>query len=158
MKTIFKYKKRIFYAILVVMWMIVIFGFSSQNGEESQGTSDKITDRIVNVIMQNFENYDYEDLKDTVSFIVRKLAHFTAYFIGGILIFGFFSTFDLKMKNIILLTVIFGALYAISDEVHQFFVAERAAQVRDVFIDSFGVVVATIIRSTIVKRAVGKSR
>lgn len=153
MKTVFEYKKRIFYAILVVIWMIVIFCFSSQNGEESQSTSDIITDKIVKVITQNSENYDSEKVKENVSFIVRKLAHFTVYFIGGILIFGFLSTFNIETKNIILLTIIFGALYAISDEVHQSFIAERSAQVRDVLIDSSGVITATIIRNIILKKS-----
>ena len=39
-KAICDNKKRIIYGIFVIAWMILIFSFSSQNGEESQKTSE----------------------------------------------------------------------------------------------------------------------
>lgn len=144
--------KRMIYMLLVVLWMIIIFGFSSQDGDKSQKTSNIITDSIVKLI-NNVSNDNVEkELQENVSFIVRKIAHFSAYLIGGILIFNLFNTFSLKIKYIIILTIIFGAVYAMSDEVHQYFVSDRSAQFRDVCIDTSGVAVATIIRYIMIKK------
>ena len=35
---------------LLLVWIIVIFSFSNQNGEESSGISDKVGARIVNLV------------------------------------------------------------------------------------------------------------
>lgn len=134
------------YGILVVIWMILIFSFSNHTGTKSQNTSNIFTDRIVKVVMKITPNTDYTKVRKTISFIIRKLAHFSIYFIGGILIFGFINTFPIKKRNVVILTIIFGVLYAISDEIHQYFVEGRSAQVRDVLIDSAGIILATIIR------------
>lgn len=147
MKIVTNNKKRIFYGILVILWMILVFSFSSQNGDESQSTSDIITDRIVEVITKINTNVEYENTRDCISFIIRKLAHFSIYFIGGVLIFNFMNTFSMKLKYTILLSIIFGVLYAISDEFHQLFIAERSAQVRDILIDSSGIIIATFLIS-----------
>ena len=73
------------------------------------------------------------------------MAHFSIYFVGAILIFNFVSTFSLKLRNVILLTFIIGVVYSISDEMHQLFISERAGQIRDVLIDSAGVIIATLL-------------
>lgn len=149
MKTVFSNKKRIFYAILVIMWMILVFVFSNQNGDESQSTSDIITDRIVQVVTKINSNIEYENVKDTISFIIRKIAHFSIYFIGGILIFNFINTFSIKAKYAILTSIAISVLYAISDELHQLFISERSGQIRDVLIDSAGAIIAIILISRI---------
>ena len=43
------------------------------------------------------------------------------------------------------LTVVFGCLYAVSDEVHQLFVPTRNGQVRDVILDTSAVTLAVIL-------------
>lgn len=128
-----KNKRRIIYFILVVIWMISIFCFSHQNGIKSRHTSDIITNKIAQGVVEDKDTI--EEAKFNISFIIRKSAHFIAYFVGGILIFEFINTFSIKIKYTILLTIIFGLLYAISDEVHQLFIDGRAAQIRDVVID-----------------------
>ena len=40
-----------------------------------------------------------------------------------------------------ILTIVFGTLYGVSDEVHQLFVPGRGAMVKDVLIDSAGAIV-----------------
>lgn len=147
MKTVKNRRKRFFYGILVIVWMILVFSFSNQNGDKSQSTSDIITDKVVEIITKINSSVEYESTKACISFIIRKLAHFSIYFIGGILIFNFVNTFSIKLKYKILLSIIFGVLYAISDEIHQFFIAERSAQIKDVLIDSLGVIIAIFLRS-----------
>lgn len=138
--------KRIIYLILIIAWMITIFCFSNQDGDASQGTSDMVTDRIVD-ILQNISKIEIaNEEKEIVSFIVRKTAHFSIYFLGGILIFNFLNTFSIKKKYMIILTIIFGVFYSVLDEMHQYFVSGRSAQFKDVCIDTSGVILATIIK------------
>ena len=144
-KAICDNKKRIIYGIFVIAWMILIFSFSSQNGEESQKTSGYFTDKVVQIISKVKSDIDIGNTEEIVSFIIRKMAHFSIYFVGGILIFNFVGTFPLKLKNVILLTFIIGCVYSISDEIHQLFISERAGQIRDVLIDSAGVMIATFL-------------
>ena len=125
--------------------MIVIFGFSSQNGNESQSTSDVFTNKIIEFFNISDDNIE-EVTRTIVSFIVRKSAHFLIYFIGGFFIYGFFKTYDLPIKNVVYYSILFGFVYAITDELHQYFIPQRAAQVRDVFIDTFGVFLMTVLR------------
>lgn len=141
--------KRIIYGILVIVWMILVLSFSNQTGEESQRLSDIITNKIVNIVIKVNSNMEYKDVKDDISFIVRKAAHFSIYFIGGILIFNFINTFPLEKRKTICLTILIGILYAISDEIHQLFISGRAGQVTDVLIDSSGIIIGTILISKI---------
>ncbi len=141
--------KRVIYVVLIILWMIIVFGFSGQNGEESSNLSSIITDKIAEIFFKNVSETELEQLMANIGFIVRKLAHFSLYFVGGFLIFGFINTFNIRLKNKIILTIIFGFLYAISDELHQTFVEGRAGQFRDVLIDTSGVICITILMSII---------
>ena len=137
--------KRIIYAIIVLLWMITVFSFSSQNGEESQGTSDVFTYKIMEIF--NLSDKDNAiQIKEWISFIIRKFAHFGIYCIGGFFIYGFFDTFNIEKKKVILFTIMSGMLYACFDEIHQSFVLERAGQIRDVLIDTSGICFITLLR------------
>lgn len=137
--------KRAIYFILVCLWMITVFWFSSQNGDDSQSTSDVFTNRIIKFL--NFSNEDVaKSARKIVSFVVRKSAHFMIYFIGGFLIYGLINSFELSEKNVFYYSVLIGFLFATLDELHQYFVPGRSAQVRDVFIDTFGVFLMVGIR------------
>ena len=70
---------------------------------------------------------------------IRKLAHFTLYFILGFIASGLFVT--IKNRGMLLKSAVsWGVcvLYAVSDEIHQYFVPGRACAAFDVFIDSLG--------------------
>lgn len=138
-------KKRILFAVLVIVWMIIIFCFSNENGDTSQGTSDIITNVIINI------NQGLEKNRENISFCVRKLAHFSIYFFGGILLFEFYSTFDVTKKRIFGMSALTGMCYACFDEFHQLFISGRSGQFKDVCIDSAGIIVALIIMIIIAK-------
>lgn len=144
-KAICNNKKRIIYGILVIIWMVLVFAFSSQNGEESKRTSGYFTDKVVQIIASVKADINIEDTEEIISFIIRKMAHFSIYFVGGILIFNFVNTFPLKLRNVMLLAFVLGCVYSISDEIHQLFISERAGQIRDVLIDSTGVLIAILL-------------
>ena len=80
-------------AILTLGWMGVIFAFSSQSGAESSETSGQLMQLVVYIIEPEFDTLDaaaQQSLQDTVSFFVRKGAHFTEYLILGSLLFLLF--------------------------------------------------------------------
>ncbi|PIV46159.1 hypothetical protein COS23_00665 [bacterium (Candidatus Moisslbacteria) CG02_land_8_20_14_3_00_36_53] len=74
--------------------------------------------------------------------IFRKLAHITEYLI---LFFLWFQVLDLPFKRRLVLAFIFSLLYAVSDEYHQSFIFGREGCLRDVGIDSLGILAGYFI-------------
>jgi len=71
-----------------------------------------------------------------------------AYHIVIFFVFGFFLLISLvkgKYKNRILLAILIAFLYAISDELHQFFVPGRSCSIFDVWLDFTGVLMAGVL-------------
>lgn len=118
--------KKIVSILLVILWMAFIFIMSSFNSMDSSSQSNIIVNFIVELF--NISNID------VVSLIVRKLAHFTEYFILGVLVANMLRYFDKKVY----ISIVICILYAISDEVHQLFVSGRSCQILDILIDSVG--------------------
>lgn len=137
-------KKRIIYGIFIILWMIIIFYFSSQNGVESQSTSDIFTKKIMSFLKIS-DTRIIEQTQEIISFIVRKSAHFLIYFLGGFFIYGFMNTYKFPKKKTIYYSILFGFIYSITDEIHQYFVPGRSMQIRDVFIDTFGVILMVLL-------------
>lgn len=137
--------KRIIFSILIIINCIVIFKFSSQDSEKSNETSGVVVNRVVNTISTVNKKVKKESIKDTVTFMVRKCAHFSIYTLLGIWLMNLTNTFDISTKRKILMCVLFGILYASSDEFHQSFVGGRSPEVRDVCIDTCGVLFGNIL-------------
>ena len=130
----------------VALWMVVIFAFSAQNAENSTNTSDGVVDRVVEDMFGTADRDAVPDsVRLTVSFIVRKIAHFASYFILGVLCAGAF----LSDKRRLLITNLYALglcfFYAVSDEVHQLFVPGRAGRLLDVGIDTAGAMCGILI-------------
>lgn len=135
---------KIFKIILIVAWMVIVFSFSNQGGTKSGNTSRKVTVAVVQVISDK-PIEENEPLIEKVDKIIRKLAHYTIYTIGGFLIMNYAYTTDKTTKKKILYSIGFGACYAVTDELHQFFVAGRSARIFDVCIDTLGVATGVLI-------------
>ena len=133
------------FLIFAVIWMIIVFKFSSQPADTSQNTSLNLTKRIVNVFFNNKSSTEKEQITDKLDPYIRKLAHFTLYAIGGILIANYINTYNIKDKNKIIYSICIGATYACTDEFHQLFVEGRSGQLTDVLIDSLGVATGVCI-------------
>ena len=74
-------------------------------------------------------------------FILRKLAHISEYFILTFLLYrAFKGSFSLVSFYLIFWSAILSFLYAVSDEIHQFFVPTRNASPVDVLIDTLGII------------------
>ena len=130
-----KNKRLVLAWTLLILWMLFIFIMSSFNGVMSSNQSGSIAVLIYNLF----------DISDTekVSFIVRKCAHVSEFFILGILVINLVSKYN--VKHIYLISFIICVLYASSDEFHQLFVPGRSGQVTDVLIDLIGVVLGLSI-------------
>lgn len=139
--------KKFIYLILIILWCLTVFMFSGQNGEQSQSTSKRVTKIIVQALTQkqNLTEEQKSQLIENTDYAVRKLAHFSIYTLGGILIYNYINTFKLKARRKIIISIITGVIYAAFDEFHQYFVAERSAQILDVCIDSLGVITGTTL-------------
>ena len=120
----------------VVLWMAVIFYLSHQPAAVSSNLSSDITEFIINAVEDVFPDTGI-DIRD-LNHIVRKNAHFIAYFILGILMVNAFKGSVLPRRRSVIWALVFSVLYAMSDEFHQLFIPGRSGEVRDVFIDSTG--------------------
>lgn len=138
--------KKYFLVILLVFWLLVIFLFSNQTASKSQSTSDKVASDIVGVVETVTKNEIKKDKKENIientRFLVRKTAHFTLYFILGIIVYLLFTSYG--VKKILFYSILFCFLYACSDEIHQLFLDGRTAKVLDICIDTCGSSLAII--------------
>lgn len=139
--------QRIIFAILTIATFVTIFIFSSQNGDESGSTSRNFTRKVIEILQidEYLNESEKENLIENSQFIIRKLAHFTIYTIAGINMMGFINTYNLKKKNKIISVLLVGVIYAISDEFHQMFSGGRTPAIKDIFIDSFGVLIGICV-------------
>ena len=125
----------------LVLWMVLIFSFSNQKDVDSSKVSDGFIDRTVVKIYKIFnENITKEkenEIIEKYTYPIRKLAHYTLYFILGILSFLVVKDYSIN-KKLIIYSLLICFLYACSDEFHQLFIIGRSARVLDVIIDTFG--------------------
>lgn len=153
---------RIFF-IATIVWMIIIFIFSHQTGEDSADFSGSITKAIVETIINDFDTYSdskQQLILEKANYIIRKGAHFTEYGILGM--FSILTLLTHMYKNNrrydkcttnklirfnMLYAFLFSALYAVSDEIHQNFTDNRSPAILDVAIDSSGALCAILFIS-----------
>lgn len=142
-------KRQIIFIVLTILWMALIFSMSNANGEESGSLSRKVTKIMCSVIVPGFDKLPIDEQEMIIEkhhFFVRKMAHGTEYAILGMLLCGVCFEGNLTIKKM-LIPLIIGILYAVTDEIHQLFVSERAGQIADVIIDSGGVFAGIMICS-----------
>ena len=130
-------KKITIYILLALLCMTTIFCFSSKNTMESNSTSKNLIRYSVRVYEKvTNKEVDEEKVITKLNYPVRKLAHFSIYFLLGIFVYSIFSC--TKVNHKLLLSMFICIIYASLDETHQLFVYGRTAQVLDVLIDTFG--------------------
>jgi len=129
--------------ILVLIWMSVIFMFSSQDVEASSQSSGVISEAIYEVIEDSFP--DSPITEDTFEFTLRNAAHFILYFVLGIFILNALYFYKIKWISLIGFSLLIAVLYALTDELHQYYVPGRAFQVNDLIIDTLGAMTGILI-------------
>ena len=129
--------------------MAIIFWLSSKTADESAAQSSVIVKWIINHFGKN----------SVTDFIVRKLAHFSVYTVLGTLaLFALSFHEKLNAKKRILFSSLICLAYAVSDEIHQYFVPGRSCRLLDILIDFcgslFGISIIFIITLIITKNKI----
>ncbi len=90
------------------------------------------------------------DLKTpSVAGLSDKVYHFLEYgFFSLLVVRAFYGTTDFKWKKILLWAVVFCAVYAVSDEFHQYFVPGRECDFLDWLADVSGSITGSLIYVT----------
>jgi len=130
--------------LLVILWMAVIFYMSSQPAEASDGMSKGVTKTIIQVVNivypLDIETSTLQVWIDHFNHNVRKLGHVTEYLILGIFVANAYKKSGVRGCKLLLYSFILCFTYAISDELHQYFVPGRGPSWGDVLIDSAGAI------------------
>ena len=119
--------------LIVLSWTAVVlicFFIFEMSGTVATDSSEQSSYLIA--VIQKIFGVTFTD------FVIRKFAHMFEF-----ALLGFFSAmafcYTFKKVRKIYLAFLFSFLYAVSDEIHQLFVLGRAGQIRDVFIDTAGI-------------------
>lgn len=133
-------QKKHYLLILGILWQAFIFTQSLLPGEVSSNQSGFIVD----VLYPMINTIGIPISMDNFSLLIRKLAHFTEYFILGLLWFGIYISYQ-KHNWLPWVVVIQGFIAACVDEIIQLYTPNRSGEFRDVLIDTLGVLIAVII-------------
>lgn len=128
--------------VLLIAWNLFIFINSSMPGDISSAQSGI----VVNVIYPLLSKLGIGLSLNSVSFLIRKLAHFTEFFILGTLLYGFYMNYAKKTK-LFLLIFLHGVMVASLDEGLQTFIKNRSGDIKDVLIDTLGIMTAYLVMS-----------
>lgn len=144
-------KKIIIYILLSIICMIAIFSLSNKNTTQSNHMSKKLLYHVVTMYEKvSHHSVDKEELIDKLNYPIRKLAHFSIYFLLGIFVYQVALLLDVKQKELVATMICM--IYAVTDEIHQLFVLGRTAQVLDIVIDTCGSLVAILLIRAIRKK------
>ncbi len=139
--------KKIIFPCFVFLCMGTIFLFSHQNGNRSERLSDgfvlKIIESVTEVSKTEVSDIKKVEIVQQTRFFIRKGAHFTIYFLLGLMSFLTFKVYQFKHPAI--LAILLCLIYASSDEIHQLFVSERTGRIVDVFIDMSGSLIGIMV-------------
>lgn len=131
--------KKIIYSILLILWLIVIFNFSNQNGIISGGNSSGIIYSTLDIIYNIF-NISKDNIYEVLSIIhnpIRECAHVFEYFVLAFLTYKTLESFNIK-ENKYIITILFCFLSASLDEIHQLFIVGRSFEYYDILMDTLG--------------------
>lgn len=135
-RTCFRRVMQWIWPVLSVGMMALLFYSSSMPGDESGAASMGIIDQLQNALppLRLFD-------ADMLHFLLRKGAHFTAYFT-----LAFFTAHALKYYlwqprlpyKLFFVAWGIASLYGVLDEIHQYFVPGRACLLSDMVINAVG--------------------
>lgn len=139
-------KKRVYIGyLLVILWMGVIFYFSSRSGDISAAQSNGLKDVLKDSAPGIYSVIDTMAKSGVKIFSIRKLAHMFLYMMLTVLLYiptkGVFEKYKLSLG----ITTGVSITYAVLDEVHQLFVPGRSGQIQDVMIDGIGIIVGILL-------------
>ena len=139
--------KKYIKAGLLFVWMALIFFLSAQPGNDSLETSNKVAELFYSIyalIIPKEKLMDIAQFLNKYIEIIRAFAHYTEFLILGVLTYITFKDY-FKEKNLLIYSLLFSILYAITDEIHQLFVVNRYCSVNDMFVDALGCITGVLL-------------
>ena len=118
--------------LLVALCAAGIFFFSAQNGLDSAQLSGEVMGPFARILAELFGEAEHT--------VFRKFAHFFIYALLMFLTYHAIYRTRREKRWSPVLPFVLCVLYAVSDEIHQYFVPERACRLLDVLIDALGCV------------------
>ena len=140
------------FTIIVIVIMAFIFSQSALPADLSSQESGRVVDFLIRMF-QGILPID----RETMVFIVRKGAHFAEYTIlGGFLVpavkeWMAVDTTPVPVAKERITAWLAGTMYAVTDEIHQFYVPGRSCELRDIGIDSCGVLAGVLVVSLLMR-------
>ncbi|MBQ6042274.1 MAG: VanZ family protein [Oscillospiraceae bacterium] len=136
--------------LLTVLWMCLIFWFSSRDATESGNLSGSLLHGLLGLFWPGWKlksAAEQQQIFDSLHIVLRKCGHFTEFAVLGILLrLNLLQIPKLHMSRRqkpsfgtgFALPALLALLYACTDEFHQRFVPGRSCELRDVCIDFGG--------------------
>jgi len=149
LKFVVKFILKLLVWVPPVIIALFIFGFSSQNAEESSGLSSKAATTIIHfandshIISVNAENE--AQFIENLQYPIRKCAHMTEYMIFTLSVVLALYVWNVRNKWLYLVALAVAVIFASTDEFHQLFVSGRSGRILDVLIDSLGASIGLLI-------------
>lgn len=128
----------LFLRCAVIITVLVIFGFSLQNGEESTQQSDWFAEQIQAAV-------DFVEDSIGVEVNVRKIGHFSEFALLGVETMLLYLLSGKRKISELFNVFGLGLTTAVTDESIQLFVPERSGQIRDVQIDMAGFICGAVL-------------
>lgn len=128
--------------LLSIGMVCIIWGNSILPGSISSEQSS-----LISVPLTHFLNrlFSTSIEVETISMLVRKLAHFGQFFILGVLLSITIYQYGLSLRKTYVLTNFIGFAVALFDECIQIITPDRGPSFFDVFIDVLGLIVASLL-------------
>jgi VanZ family protein len=144
------------FLFFVLLWMLLIFFFSSQPYEsqdlkpwlQSVLSFERIPRYLYHIQLKyggHLISIKTLGLTGFVEFFIRKSAHVTEYAILGVLLFQLLRMIFPRFMGISLISISLCYLYAVTDEFHQSFVADRTPLFADVLLDTGGAALGILL-------------
>lgn len=133
-------KKVIVPVVFMIGGMIAIFIFSAQDGTGSGRLSSLAARFFCKILFVNFDGMPGEQqafLVSGINHFIRKAAHFLCYTFLGVCSYSVFHFTDYFISPF-LPSVAVCAIYAVLDEIHQYFTPGRAMKITDMILDTIG--------------------
>jgi len=139
-----KHKSIILRLMLVVITLLLIIGIFLLSNQP-RGQSHELSMTIAAHSLPYVEKWTgYEMSLAQWNHTLRKIAHFSLYFILASIIMVLCRVQGWSWRRALFISLFTAITYAIIDETHQWFVDGRGASVRDVAIDSSGAMLGIV--------------
>ena len=137
--------------VALVLWLVAaaaVAGIIIHFSAEPAGVSDETSRGVLRTILEFFFGESNEETIVFYDHFIRKAAHFTLFAALGFSLAAALVNQDRLPR--FWPALIAGALFAVSDEVHQYFVPGRSCEFRDMMIDFSGIVTGALVVTLVV--------